>query len=424
MRERHVPRPLPEGNHGQPEGAMEARKPITLLHEHAMRVFDKDPEKHEIRKGVVAFNLQADNKLLLDATTSTSAVDDDIYTIDVILRLSNGDQEHKGRLSLDEEGVLTRNSTLALKGEVIRTLDELESEDGVREIDPITGEEVPSAKRQRIESEVLGRIYDDAAINHDLGLDAITDEEAVAFLQLLKIQMPSQLKGLRLPENPDKGQPQHQTIEAFKAVTEAIANEEVMRVSMWVDFEHGFAAHTMTSTSLISTDGTETPYAFTLERIRQSTSAEGSFMHRTVWDAQRGTFRTGTSDQMLSLPTGETDAPELVSLNKAAKNAYTSHMASSEADASPEELQEVLGFIGRRAAELVQKPVQSEEYEPEISSLYSTTRQIDVVDQDEIEAVHSSEPHVGNSTNSSIADQENDVDKSAPGKDNGIGKSK
>lgn len=406
MRERHVPRPLPEGSHGQfPEGKRGEPKPIERLHESAKSVFDRDPDVYTKKIGEVRTKLPNNSTLVIEALTQDT-VDEwyDSHRISYYEKFPNGRVIPLTSIYLDESGVLQRDDSAYKRARLLTSLDEFEQARGLQQVDPVTGEMVESELRKVLEAEAISRFGAEEEENLELGLSAVSDQEAVAVLQAYQQVFPSWPKDIRLPEKGEIGQPQEETIQAFKRVTESIARDEVVQFSNWKDNEG--AEYTLSSHSLIAEDGTEIPNDISLERVVTETEGMMASTATTVWKGERrGTFRTGSYEQILTSPKGESYTPQVRTLNKAATVAFKAHMASPESDASAEALDTVVQLISTRAEQLEQQQAKKdhpEEQGPEISALTTPTSRVDVV--------VFQEPQVEEASTSSISDQEKAID--------------
>lgn len=419
MRERQVPRPLPEGNHGQlPEGSRGDPKPIARLQEKAKAVFENDPDLQVVKTGVKAFKLSSGSMLILEAGfITTDAEGEHSQRIASYKRSPDGDIKPIETISLSDDGDLIRDRTAAVTDQISRTLDEFEQENGLREIDPISGEEIPSARRKEVEASILDQIYSMTGVDAELEINLLNDEEAVSFLRTFQITSPTGEESLSLPSNPEKGQPQAQTVEAFKVFTASLANQEVQRISSW---SQGNTTIILSAKDIIAADGAELPYEVGLEKVVHKDSEGAKVMHKTIWNAQRATFRTGSVDRVIISPQGESNTLEIRDINRAARDAHEAHMASPESDASPEDLSEALDIIDRRAESLLQMGKQEENVEDEatvLQDIYNYMKEAGFIKD-------IPEPPIGEYTDRTIEDQENDGDNGTPGKDIGNGKSK
>lgn len=429
MRERHIPKPLPEGNHGHPEGAKGEPTPVQLLHEHAMRVFENDPKVRVLRRGSKSFPLATGTELIANAFTQNSTgIGEITYNITLHEQLADGSLEPRGDVYMDTDGVLKRNNAEIEYLEVRRELDEYERKQGLRQINPLTGEESPSAERMQLELEQIREIDEQLDMQEELGLNALSDREAVEFIRFFQIQLPGDVEEITLPDNPENGPQQAQTVEAFKKVAEAIANQNILRMSEWIDIDD--IKITLKSTTLLAEDGTETPHEVILEELDTTEVMRSGTMHKVDWVAQSDIFKTGTIEQVFFGQSRQVNTPEVIDVNKAAKDAYEAHMESLESDATPEQLRNLILYIDSKADEfeIIRESTAKdnpEEHGPETSALAAPRGQVDVVVLPDKKTIFASdEPQVGGEEGKSIAEQEQDGPDKPNGNDKGKGKSK
>lgn len=238
MIERNVPKPLPEGDHSQtPEGSKEIPS-IEKFYAITRRIHDADPGVYISKTGTYPFvTVPGGNRPDFHITFSTQnepieSTSGHSITFETVA--PNGTVIPQRRMYLDTSGGIQIDVELQQLHDLKEIEEILESKDtDVESIDSPTG--FP----EEIDDVLYGaedQIYDETDFIQQTGLSAVSDATAIRFMNSLhKLLTDRWPKDLIIPKSGREIAPTDQTVEAFRILTEEMADHTTSHISEWED---------------------------------------------------------------------------------------------------------------------------------------------------------------------------------------------